>query len=296
MCTRASCRTRGRDALPIEGRTGVGSLSMSSRPPEYVLGSEAAEIDRLDRQADAISAPTRLLMQSAGIGPGMRVLDLGTGLGHVAELAAELVGADGSVLGVDRDERLLAVAASRRAGNVAFVAGDARSFRDPDPFDALVMRLLLFHLPDAVDVLRHQMAALCPGGLIVAVDYDMGAMRCEPAVGLVSTARGWVEDAFRSAGANPRIGPAVAGMLREAGFAGVQTLGIQVYFQPDDPSGCAMLAAVIRTMAPQIVAQGIASEAELGLASLEERLRQQVLAANAVMLLPAVVGTWGRRP
>jgi SAM-dependent methyltransferase len=264
--------------------------------PRYVLGNEAHEIERLDRQAAAISAPTRLLMRTAGIGPGMRVLDLGSGLGHVAELAGELVGPEGSVLGVDQDERLLAVAESRRAANVAFVAGDARSFRDPAPFDALVMRLLLFHLPDAVDVMRHQIEALRPGGLVVAVDYDIGGTRCEPAVGLVDTARGWVEDAFRSAHANPRIGPALAGILREAGFADVQTLGIQVYFQPDDPRGCAMLAAVVRTLAPQIVAQGIATEDELGLASFEERLRQQVAAAHAVVLVPTVVGAWGRRP
>jgi SAM-dependent methyltransferase len=265
-------------------------------PPRYVLGSDAPEIDRLDRQAAAISVPTRLLMQTAGIGPGMRVLDLGSGLGHVAELAAGLVGPEGSVLGVDQDERLLGVAASRSAANVAFVAGDARSFRDLDPFDALVMRLLLFHLPDAVDVMRHQIEALRPGGLVVAVDYDLGSIRCEPAVGLVDTARGWVEDAFRSAQANPRIGPALAGILREVGFAGVQTLGIQVYFQPDDPHGCAMLAAVVRTLAPQIIAQGIATEAELGLGSFEERLRQQVAAARAVVLVPTVVGAWGRRP
>jgi SAM-dependent methyltransferase len=261
-----------------------------------VLGSDAPEIERLDRQAAAISAPTRLLMKTAGIGPGMRVLDLGTGLGHVAELAGELVGPEGSVLGVDQDERLIAAAASRRSANVGFVVGDARSFRDAAPFDALVMRLLLFHLPDAVDVMRHQIQALRPGGLVVAVDYDLGAMRCEPAVGLLDTARGWVEDAFRSAHANPRIGSALAGVLRRAGFADVRTLGVQVYFQPDDPRGCALLAAVVRTLAPQIVAHGIAGEAELGLESFEERLRQQVAAADAVVLPPCVAGAWGLRP
>jgi SAM-dependent methyltransferase len=200
------------------------------------------------------------------------------------------------VLGVDRDERLLAVAAARRSPNVAFTSGDARSFRDPEPFDALVMRLLLFHLPDAVEVLRHQLEALRPGGLIVSVEYDIGSMRCEPPVGVFDTACGWMEAAFRSAGANPRIGPALAGILREAGFSGVDTLGIQVYFQPDDPTGCAMLAAVIRTLAPQIVAQGIASESELGLASFEERVRQQVAAVSGVVLVPTVVGAWGLRP
>jgi cyclopropane fatty-acyl-phospholipid synthase-like methyltransferase len=46
----------------------------------YVLGSDPQELARLDRQAAFIEAPTRLLLQAAGLAPGMRVLDLGTGL------------------------------------------------------------------------------------------------------------------------------------------------------------------------------------------------------------------------
>ena len=58
----------------------------------YALGSSDEEIACLDAQSASIVAPTRLLLRAAGIGPGMRVLDLGTGLGHVARLVAELVG------------------------------------------------------------------------------------------------------------------------------------------------------------------------------------------------------------
>ena len=44
----------------------------------------------------------------------MRVLDLGTGLGHVSLQVAELVGPGGPVLGIDQDEALLEVAEQRR--------------------------------------------------------------------------------------------------------------------------------------------------------------------------------------
>jgi ubiquinone/menaquinone biosynthesis C-methylase UbiE len=70
---------------------------------QYVLGSDTAEIARLDAQAESIAAPTALLLRAAGIAPGMRVLDLGTGLGAVAFAVAELVGAEGAVVGVDQD-------------------------------------------------------------------------------------------------------------------------------------------------------------------------------------------------
>ena len=59
---------------------------------KYSLGSDDPEIARLDLQAASFDVATRLLLRSAGIRPGMRVLDLGTGPGHVALAAAELVG------------------------------------------------------------------------------------------------------------------------------------------------------------------------------------------------------------
>src|SRR5215213_548761 len=181
-----------------------------SSAPGYVLGSDDAEVARLDLQAGAIAPPTGLLLQAAGIGPGMRVLDLGTGLGHVAFAVADMVGPGGTVVAVDQSATLLEIAEARRraAGleHVRFAAGDARTFRDDAPFDAVVMRLLLFHLPDAVDVLRHHLEALRTGGLMLAIDYDMGAARAEPAVAPAATALDWVERAFRTwrAGSRPR--------------------------------------------------------------------------------------------
>ena len=63
------------------------------------LRARAAE--RLARQAALIGPVTRALLVEAGIGPGMRVLDVGTGRGDVALIAAEHVGEEGSVVGID---------------------------------------------------------------------------------------------------------------------------------------------------------------------------------------------------
>jgi SAM-dependent methyltransferase len=262
---------------------------------EYVLGSTDAEIARLDGQAASIAGPTAGLLSAAGIAPGMRVLDLGTGLGHVAFQLAEMVGPEGSVVGVDREAPLLAVAESRRTSdNVRFVETDVRTARFDEPFDAIVCRLLLFHLPDAVDVLRHHHANLRPGGLMVALDYDIGCARCEPEVALAKQTLEWIEAAFRAADANPRVGARLIPMLREGGFADITSFGIQGYFAADDPAGPPLLAGVARTLAPVIVARGIATEAELGLDTLEQRLAAELQAADAVLLPPTVAGAWGR--
>ncbi len=160
---------------------------MSDAHAPYALGSEPPELQRLDRQAQSIALPTAGLLQATGIGPGMRVLDLGTGLGHVSLLLAGLVGPSGEVVGVDRDERMLEAAEARRAAagaaNVRYLQGDVRSYRDAEPFDAVVERLVLFHLPDAVDVVRHHVGNLRPGGIFAAIEFDVGAARTEPADG-----------------------------------------------------------------------------------------------------------------
>jgi 2-polyprenyl-3-methyl-5-hydroxy-6-metoxy-1,4-benzoquinol methylase len=263
---------------------------------EYVLGSDSAEIARLDLQAASIAGPTEGLLRAAGIEPGMRVLDLGTGLGHVAAQLAALVGPTGAVVGVDREAPLLAIAQQRHASDtVRFVEADVHATRFDEPFDAVVCRLLLFHLPDAVDVLAlHRRESLRPGGTMVAIDYDIGGARCEPPVALAQQALGWVEAAFRAADANPRVGARLVMMLREASFSDAQTFGIQGYIAPGDPTGPALLAGTVRSLHEPIVAAGIATAEEIGLETLEERLGRDLEAANAVLLPPTVVGAWGR--
>jgi ubiquinone/menaquinone biosynthesis C-methylase UbiE len=273
--------------------------SMSDRTA-YVLGSDEAEIARLDAQSSSIAGASEALLRAAGIGGPQRVLDLGTGLGHVAFLAANLLDPVGSVLGVDQDERLLEIAESRRAAagakNVEFLQADVRTFTPSEPFDAIIARLLLFHLPDREEVLRRQLDALRPGGTMVLIEFDIGVMRTEPELPLVAAVHGWIEAAFRSAGADPRIGARAGHLLRRAGYADVSTFGIQPYFAPDDPIGPILCAGVARSLAPQIVAQGIADEAELGIETLQARIAEQVGAHDAVILPPAVVGAWGTRP
>jgi ubiquinone/menaquinone biosynthesis C-methylase UbiE len=63
----------------------------------YVLGHSDWELDRLRVQARLIDPITRRFFLDAGIVPGMRVLDVGSGAGDTAFLAAELVGARGEV-------------------------------------------------------------------------------------------------------------------------------------------------------------------------------------------------------
>ena len=116
-------------------------------------------------------------------------------LGHVAFQLSELVGSAGAVVGIDQAAAMLAVAEQRRVNggieNVTFVEADVRTFRDPEAFDAVVGRLILFHLPDALETLRHHVGGLADEGLMVMIDFDVGSARSEPPVPLFNTARDW---------------------------------------------------------------------------------------------------------
>ena len=74
----------------------------SSTRVEYAPGHSSRELDRLSFQGSVFAPFTRQLFTQAGIQPGMRVLDVGSGSGDVSFLAADLVGEGGHVLGVDR--------------------------------------------------------------------------------------------------------------------------------------------------------------------------------------------------
>src|SRR5690242_13513226 len=104
------------------------------------MGRTPHETRRLMRQAQLYGPFTRLLFVGAGVGPGMRVLDLGSGSGDVALLAAELVGPHGAVVGVDTDAAILETARARVAAmgldTVTFRHEDIRTLPVDQPFDA----------------------------------------------------------------------------------------------------------------------------------------------------------------
>jgi SAM-dependent methyltransferase len=264
----------------------------------YSLGSEDPELARLEAQAEFLREPTRVLLEASGIGPGMRVLDLGTGLGHVAAAVAELVGPDGEVVGVDIDPRMLAVARARtpHLRQVRFVEGDVASWRDDQPYDAVVGRLILFHLPDPVGALRHHLEAIRAGGRVVVLDFDIGGLRAEPSEPLTERMAELITAAFRAVGADPTIGSRLRKIVVEAGAVDVGGMAIAQYLADDDPVGPALLTGVVRTLAPAMIAHGLTTAAELDIDTLATRAAAALHAHGSVLVPPLLAGAWGRRP
>jgi len=129
---------------------------MSTPDSDYLLGSSDREHERLVRQAARIAPLTERFVREAGIGPGQRVLDVGSGVGDVALLAARLVGPTGEVVGVERDPRSVAGARRRVTEadyrNVSFTESDIAQISSNKPFDAVVGRFILQFVPPLGDL------------------------------------------------------------------------------------------------------------------------------------------------
>jgi SAM-dependent methyltransferase len=113
---------------------------------------------------------TARLLDLAGVRPGHRVLDVGTGYGEPALTVARVVGPRGQVLGVDLSGAMLEVA-RRRAGsqsNVSFTLADVEALGPQGPFDAVLSRLGLMFVVDRVGTLRAVRRMLRPGGTLAA--------------------------------------------------------------------------------------------------------------------------------
>ncbi|HLN69452.1 MAG TPA: class I SAM-dependent methyltransferase [Streptosporangiaceae bacterium] len=271
---------------------------MGGSDSDYEFGSGEDELTRLEHQGRALAAATRMIFAAAGIRAGMRVLDLGCGAGDVAFVAADLVGPEGSVIGVDRSPQALA-RARLRAGQrgltrVEFAAGDIHDPAPGGPFDAIVGRLILMYVPDPAAVLRRQATVLRAGGLVVPIELDIPMARALPATPLVSQALAWVVEAFARGGIQPALGTRLWAILGEAGLRPLGMLGIQPHYPPGDPgASTGGLPGVIYAAAPLIERTGVATAEEIGAETFALRLRAELQANQAVFAYPLLLSAWG---
>jgi SAM-dependent methyltransferase len=269
-----------------------------SATPAYLLGNDAGELQRLEEQARILAPATRAILQMAGIEPGMRVIDLGTGAGDVALELAAMVGPSGSVTGIDQSAEALAWARrrtlARGLGNVSFVQDDLHTAAIGGRVDAVVGRLVLLYIADPAVVLRRYAGMVRQGGLVVSMEYEMTSAGSLPRLPLTDLVVGWIAEAFRRSGHDPLLGARLRGVMADAGLDDATVLGLQTYVPHTDPSGARMAAGVVRTLLPAIERAGIASAADIDIGTLEQRIGEALIRNGAIFKPPALAGAWAR--
>lgn len=119
----------------------------------------------------------------AKLGPalkdGVRVLDVGSGIGGAALFLAKHYGAQ--VTGIDLAPEMVAIAHERAQesgtpDNVEFVIGDVMTYKLPTHFDVVWSRDALMHLHDKPALFKRLFSLLAPGGTLVVTDYARGPL------------------------------------------------------------------------------------------------------------------------
>lgn len=271
----------------------------NSQRSTYALGHSNEELERLSRQAQAFEPFTRQLLRQAELSAGMRVLDVGCGSGDIAFLVSDLVGPSGEVVGTDRAaaavQRANARAESRKLKNVKFLEGDPAEMKFDQPFDAVVGRLVLMYYADPVDTVRKLARQVRPGGLIVFQEFDIANSRSFPLAPIFERQVGLIKQTLHATGAHTQLGLELYPVFLAAGLPG-PTMRIDALITggPDSPA-YDLVTEVIQSLLPVMEKLNIAAPAEINIATLAQRMREEVVAGKGVVLSPALIGAWSRK-
>jgi len=265
----------------------------------YALGHSEQELQRLSRQGQAFGPFTRQLFEEAGVSQGMRVLDVGSGSGDVAFLAADLVGPGGEVVGVDRERTAVdwanARAHSRATRNVNFVEGDPAEMEFDQQFDAIVGRLVLMYYPDPVNAVRKLIRHVRPEGLIVFQELDMANACSMPVAPLFERSMAWIKQTLSATGARIQLGLELYPVFLAAGLPGPSMrVDALIGGGPHCPL-YEILAELVQNLLPVMEKLKIASAAETGISDLAQRMRDEVVALNGVVVSAGFIGAWSRK-
>jgi ubiquinone/menaquinone biosynthesis C-methylase UbiE len=210
---------------------------MPQATPQQIIESQRQDWNRVaggwekwDRFFDEQMAfLNHRLVADARLRPGMSVLDLGSGTGYPALLAAQTVGPSGRVVGMDLADQMLASARRKAAAlglsHATFRTGDVTSLPfDSASFDAVTSRFCLMFLPEIPQAAAEIRRVLRPGGWIAAAVWS--APEKNPSIGL---SIGAIKQVIELPPPDPsapgifRLAKAgdLAGILQQAGFADI---------------------------------------------------------------------------
>jgi SAM-dependent methyltransferase len=260
---------------------------------DYVFDTgRADERARLDAHAGLWDPFTFGVLDGVGIADGWRCLEIGAGTGSVAQWLLERVGRRGQVVATDIETRWLEPMAST---NLVVRHHDIRDEPiDDGGFDLIHARLVLEHLPQRAAVAAKLVAALRPGGWLVAEDYDVRTIGfATPPHPAWSAVAAQVPAAMDAVGADLVLGSGLRDLLVGAGLVDLDVHG---YLRQ---APIAELAPIFRPplegLRDALVASGrvTAEEVDAALAAFEPPpagMRQ------TATYTPVLVAARGRRP
>jgi len=224
---------------------------------------------------------------------GAFAIDAGCGGGDVSFGLAERVGPSGRVLGFDLDEGKLEgareEAARRGLENIEFVGASVLDEWPASAASLVHIRFVLCHLPKPEDMLTRAMAALAPGGLLIAQDIDHAGMFCHPPSSAFARYCELYVALAQQRGGDPFIGRRLLPLLEGAGLAEADACLAQPFGRTGDVKQVGPLT--FAAVSDALISSGLASAGEV------ERISGELDAYTArqdtTTSLPRIFQAWG---
>jgi SAM-dependent methyltransferase len=265
---------------------------------DYVLGTHDAELERLGLQHHVWRPHALDAWQRAGITVGQTVVVVGAGPGFATQDLAEIVGAGGRVVAVERSGRFLAALRARTTAmglrNIDTIEADLLDAGLPAmAADAIWCRWVLCFVADPRTALRRMLAMLNEGGVAVFHEYaDYRAWRLAPRGPSLERYVEAVMVSWRATGGEPDIALDLPAWLTAEGFK-VDVRPI-VYAVPSSSFVWQWPVSFIETGSERLVELGFLTAGEA--AAVRREVADAARAPGTLMITPTVLEIIARRP
>ena len=274
------------------------------RATEYSLGASRRETARLETQASGMQSFVHDLLVSAGVQPGMSVLDLGSGAGDTSLAARSVVGETGRVLGVDVTPASLERARGRVADagfeNITFMEADlTQDFEVDGEFDAIIGTLVLMYLPNREELLKSLMQRLRPGGIMAFGEINVDGGPAYPASPAWDRLEAWWLQALVANGTEIRMGMKLRALLMACGVVDIDGWSFvgQASRELGDTGGLRNRLAIARSMLPIMRRFSDAPPGELDrFDEYEAAVLREFQENKSIYIGPTGADLWGRKP
>lgn len=271
----------------------MGTQSDGERD-RYPLGDSAPELAHLVAQAEVYAEEARQLLDLIGITAGAQVVDVGCGVLGILHLLCERVGPDGSVVGVDREPRMIEAArrvTTRRGLAVELAQQDATTLSLPsESFDLVHERTVLLNVAEPEKVVGEMVRLARRGGVVALQEPDSANWLCDPPHPAFGTLHEELLAAYRASGKTFDQGRTIARRLIEAGLTQVQVRATARVTRPGEYYHTFLLT-MTGLVRDQIVAAGCLSAGEFDQLSAE--LREHLQQPGTLTSQPNMWQAWG---
>ena len=269
---------------------------MTEKTTDYILGVGDAGAKRLHLLHQVYGPGTERLLSDLGLVQGMRVADVGCGVGTVALWMACQVGQSGSVVCVDNSAEQLALvrqsAEEKRHSNMRYLEANADRIDLADAsFDIVYCRFLLDHLEDPLAALAEMRRLVKPQGILVSETIDFTGMTTDPPSSAYSNEVAYMQQLSAVRGVDAGSGMKIHSLFRQIGFPRIEV-------RLNQP---AYLTGEEKRFWEYSVAESIPALVDRGFSSLEhmqsrvQALQQVNFDKGILVALPRSVQVWARK-